>query len=218
MRDAIVSGNFITKCDSYAIQIFGVADSMFKNNFLYEPNTVGLAAVRIYDGGVACNSNVLFEGNSILDNSPVISASGFIIETANPKALRFVNNNIQGPPILYDNTAGAGDEVSIVGIPRNYSFLFDCPSVAAGGQFTTNFPATGTRTNDLVKVMFPSQFYNSGSATNVAVDCWGSTDTINLRVINQTPAGHCQRQERCRAAQWRAAPVAVASSHPRWRL
>jgi hypothetical protein len=182
IRNSYVSGNIISKCEINAIQLAGVSDTIFANNRLIDPvDTGGLDAVRIYDGTSGCNSNLLFIGNTILDPSPVDADSGFKIETANPIALRFIDNLIQGPSVLYNNSAPL-NQISIVGPPQTYTFTNDFPSLGAGANFITNFPATGVRTNDLIALMAPSQARTAGNSTNITLSFWPSNDSIFLQL------------------------------------
>lgn len=106
VRRALIERNSITQAETWGIQIHGVADSVFKDNFMHEPvQTGGFDAFRIYDAAASVNSNLLFTGNIIIDQGTVDTDAAFDVETANPKKIWLIDNYVVGPP-AYANSAG----------------------------------------------------------------------------------------------------------------
>ena len=177
VRQATIANNTIRGSQWFSMYLFGLGDSVVRDNHFWDPITTGGFDVVALAGNSTCNSNVLFQGNSFVELGTVDSDAAFSIQSG--VRLRFVDNFITGMTTNYHNTIG--DEVSISGPIRNYSFTVDLPSVTGGGNFVTNFTATGVRTNDLVNIMIPSQGWTSGNTTNITWTYWPSNDAIFLQ-------------------------------------
>jgi hypothetical protein len=163
------------------LYILGARDCVFRNNQIETGTLYSTApAVKCHASAPNLNTNLTFSGLTVLDTSATM---GYGVEiTAGNVNVSFLDCDIrQGTIGKYDNQSGA--EVTISGPPKTFTTTVNLASIPASGQFIGNFSAPGVRTNDLVSLMLPSQFFSVGNVTNVSVTAWASNSTPTDGVI-----------------------------------
>ena len=181
VKRLIFQNNSSRLTTTIGLYILGARDCVFRNNQI-ETGTVygGSPAVKCHAFSPNLNTNLTFSGLTVLDTSGTM---GYGVEiTAGNVNVSFFDCDIrQGTLGKYDNQSGA--EVTISGPPKTFTTTVDLASIPASGQRIGNFSAPGVRTNDLVSLMLPSQFFSVGNVTNVSVTAWASNSTTLDGVI-----------------------------------
>ena len=181
VKRLIFQNNSSRLTTTIGLYILGGRDCVFRNNQI-ETGTVygGAPAVKCHASSPNLNTNLTFSGLTVLDTSGTM---GYGVEiTAGNVNVAFFDCDIrQGTLGKYDNQSGA--EVTISGPPKTFTTTVNLASIPASGQLIGNFSAPGVRTNDLVSLMLPSQFFSVGNVTNVSVTAWASNSTASDGVI-----------------------------------
>ena len=162
------------------LYILGVRDGYFRNCTIENPTLYGAVGNVVNASGNNRNTNLFFTSCTFTDNTG-FQTHGMSIAAGNVN-INFTDCVISGGSAgKYDNSAG--DEVTIWGPSKTFSTTVNLGSIPASGQLIGNFSAPGIRTNDLVSLMLPNQFFGVGNVTNVSVTSWASNSTTSDGVV-----------------------------------
>jgi len=176
-QNCFIMRNFFDRC-GVGIQIYSSGNAEITGNRFIDP--IAGATACLYVQAFPFNSNLVASGNSFIDTKAA-GVPGISITSGNINCM-FVDNTFAGFTTKYANSSG--DNATILGSPKTFSATIDFPSIGAPGQFTTNFTATGVKTNDAVLLSWPAQVYASGNVTNLVFQGWCSNDVIYIRAMN----------------------------------
>lgn len=173
----LIANNSARNSRSQGMYLYGLRDSEVRGNLIESPFSGAGIQLATFSSNVA--SNLLVRGN-VVRSAPV----GILDQLGSLEKITLLDNELQGVTTNIHNLSG--DALQVAGPWKTFNFTNDFPSLASGGSFRTNFPASGVRTNDYAAVMVPDQFYRVG--TNIVVNSWASNDVVWLYLHNAGPA------------------------------
>lgn len=181
IRRLTFQNNSSRGCTTIGLYILGARDSNFRNCSFDTPTLYGSApGMKCHAFAPNQNTNLNFIACSVMDSSGTM---GYGVEVSLGNVnVSFAECNISlGTLGRYNNLAL--DETTISGPAKTYSSTVNLASIPASGQFIGNFSAPGVRTNDLVSLMLPSQFYSLGNVSNIHFSAWASNSTTTDGVV-----------------------------------